>query len=97
MPPTGPEGISSFRVFFSLSVKRAEGNCPFPLNDLTAEDEKRCAEGRCDHLAGNLPARSAPCSRGGQGLCGRLGRAGLPPGCSLLELSMVQSDVQGST
>lgn len=43
------EAISSFYIFVSLSVKCAEGNCPFLLNGLTAEDEKYCIQGRWDY------------------------------------------------
>lgn len=43
------EAVSSFYIFISLSVKRAEGNCPFLLNALTAEDEKYCIGGRWDY------------------------------------------------
>lgn len=95
--PAGPEDISSFRVFVSLSVKRAEGNCPFPLNELAAEDEKCCTEGRCDYIAENHRSVPAlPCAgEGERGFAGGLADQGSPTGCSLLELSMVQSNVQG--
>lgn len=40
------------------------------------------------------PLRAA---EGDRGFAGGLAERGSPPGCSLLELSLVQSDVQGST